>query len=117
MQVAQLKKCTTCATLANAYSQVDCSIYQLIKNKWTNQSYNVDLYFDSAQYKMLLRLKRILWSRMYNQSYPANCFDSQDIISLATKNTYNPSRCLPCPCQDWTNFIPSSFTTTSSLLG
>lgn len=114
MQVSKLKKCTTCATLLSIYNQVDCSIYQLIKNKWTNHAYAVDLYFDSVQYHILLRLKRIVGKRLYNQDYPAGCFDSQDIIALATKLTYNPNKCLPCPCLDWSTFIPSSSTSSTS---
>ena len=114
MQVSKLKKCTTCSALQNVYNQVDCSIYQLIKNKWTNHSYAVDLYFDSTQYHTLLRLKRIIGKRLFNQNYPSGCFETQDIISLATKLTYNPTNCLPCPCLDWTTFIPSSSTSSTS---
>lgn len=114
MQVSKLEKCTTCTTLERICNQVECSIYQLIKNRWTNQSFNVDLYFEPTQYHILIRLKRIIKKRLYNKDYPAGCFETQDIISLATKNTYNPNKCLPCPCSNWDEFIPSSSTSSTS---
>jgi hypothetical protein len=114
MQTSQLTQCTDCSTLQTLYSQVQCSIYQLIKNKWLGHVYNTDeLYFDDVQYSTLLRLKRIIYKRLYNQKYPEDCITNQQIITLASKVLYKYNSCPDCPCEDFTDFIT---TTTTSLL-
>jgi hypothetical protein len=88
------------------YNKVNCSIYQLIKNKWVGHTYNSDTYFDESQYHSLLRLKRIIYKRLYNPKYPIKLFSNDDIITIAIKLLYKSKSCPDCPCEDFTNFIP-----------
>lgn len=105
MQTSQLKQCTDCDSLLSLYNKVICSIYQLIKEKWTSVSYNTGESFNSHLYGKLLRIKRILYKRLYNQSYPDCKYSNQDIISITSKLLYKANNCLKCPCEDFTNFI------------
>lgn len=111
MQIAQLKQCTDCSTMESMYNKVDCSIYQLMRSKWLSIVYGTENDFDSAQYKTLLRLKRILNNRIYNLTYPSECYTSQDIIALAGKELYKANSCPQCYCEDFSNFITTTTTT------
>lgn len=110
MQTSQLEQCTDCGSLKNLYDQVQCSIYQLIKSKWIGVTYNTDAYFDDIQYSTLLRLKRILFNRLYDQKYPEDCITNQQIITIASKLLYKYNECPICPCEDFSE--PTTTTTT-----
>lgn len=105
MQTSQLKQCTDCGSLLSLYNKVICSIFQLIKEKWIAKTYNTDYCFNDCLYSKLLRLKRILYKRLYNQKYPSDSYSNQDIISLVTRSLYKQNECPNCPCEDFTNFI------------
>ena len=111
MQLAQLKQCTDCSSMEAMYNKVDCSIYQLMRNKWLSVVYNTESEFDSFQYKTLLRMKRILNNRIYNSSYPSSCYTSQDIIAVASTRLYKANSCPQCYCEDFSNFITTTTTT------
>lgn len=113
MQTSQLKQCTDCDSLLSLYNKVVCSIYQLIKNKWIGHTYNSDLYFDADLYGTLIRFKRVLYKRLFNQEYPSECFSNQDIITTVNKLLYKQNDCQKCPCEDFSEFITSSTTTTT----
>jgi len=49
-----------------------------------NKTYNTEVYFNSIQYKKLLRYKRILGARILNGEYPSSSIDVQDIITQTT---------------------------------
>jgi len=115
MQIPQFKECTSCGTLQELYNKINCSIYQLIRNKWVGHTYNVDEFFDAGMYKALLRLKRIVYKRLYNPDYPNECFDTQDIISKLTKIMYKSSSCPDCPCEDLSYLVPTTTTTTTTI--
>lgn len=115
MQKSQFTKCSSCGTLQDLYDRIGCSIYQLIKSKWIGVTYNTDNYFDCDHYRTLLRLQRIIYKRLYNQKYPTDCYTNDDIITLASKSLYKFEDCRPCPCEDFTNFITSSTTSTTTL--
>lgn len=100
MHTSQFKKCDNCCTLEELYKKVDCSIYQLMKNKWTGATYNVDAYFCADLYKTLLRYKRILYKRLYNATYPASCYTNEDLIAAVTKLLYRASDCPECKQDD-----------------
>ena len=110
MQTSQIEQCTDCGSLINLYNQVQCSIYQLIKSKWIGVTYNTDAYFDDVQYSTLLRLKRILFKRLYNQKYPEDCITNQQIIAIGTRLLYKYNDCPKCPCEDFSD--PTTTTTT-----
>lgn len=114
MQTAQMKFCENCDVLYDMYSQLECSILQFSKNKWTNQSYNTDLYFDLDHFRDLLRLKRIVQKRLQNQNYPCDRWTTQDLVGYIVKNLYKSHSCIPCPCKEFTNFLETSTTSTTS---
>ena len=111
MQTAQFRKCLDCDTLETIYNQINCSVYQLIKSKWIGHTYNTDSFFDEIQYKTLLRLKKIIFNRMYNPSYPVSSVVNQDLITISTRALYKYNECQDCPCQDFTDFITTTTTT------
>jgi len=64
---------------------MDNSIYQRINNKWYQDIYNADTYFNPDVYKDLLRYKRIVEKRIRDGGiYPCSSIHSQDIISKIT---------------------------------
>lgn len=114
MQTAQFGICTNCDVLQDMYAQLECSILQFSKNKWTNQSFNTDLYFDLDHFRDLLRLKRIIKKRIQNQSYPHNTWKNDDLVGYIVKNLYKSHSCIPCPCKDFTSFLDTTTTSSSS---
>lgn len=112
MQSPQLKMCTDCSALQNLYAQIYCSIYQLMKNKWIGNVYNVDKYFDADRLKTLLNLKRIVYKRLFNPSYPSSYYSNQDIVSLVSRILYKQNDCPECPCEIFEDTTTTSSTTT-----
>lgn len=114
MQISQFKTCNNCQSLNSTYELINCSIYQLIRNKWLNQTFNTTLYFDKSRYKTLLRLKRLIKKKLLDETYPCSGYEIQDVIGIANSYLYNQNNCPVCDCEDFTNFISSTSTSTST---
>ena len=93
-----LKNCNECSVLIDLQNKVDCSIANLIANKWNAHIYGVGLYFDAAHYKDLIRWKSILQKRILNPNYPSSCEGDQVLIKLINKDLYKISKCPKCQC-------------------
>ena len=79
MQI-QLSACQNCNSLKQLLVEIDYKLYKAIRNKWMNQQYNTDLYFNSEVYDILLTYKRIITTRIFNPDYVSN-IDTQDIVT------------------------------------
>lgn len=113
MQI-EFKQCSDCSSLQALYTKIDCSIYELMRSKWMAHVYGVESDFDSAHYKTLLRLRKVVLGRIYNSTYPCSSFETQDIITFALKHLYKSNRCPECPCEDFSDFITTSTSTSTS---
>lgn len=97
MLKAYLKQCNNCQSLKDLLEDIDCSLYNLIRNKYNNEKFNVEEYFSLEHFKDLSRYKRILTYRIYNPNYTR--VNSQDLIAQVQKLIYgdtNCSRCFDC---------------------
>ena len=115
MQSAQVVGCTNCGSLTEVYNEIECTLLDLIKMKWTNAQYNTSLSFNQSLYDDLVRYKRVVYKRKFNPSYPSECIDVQDIISQSKLRTYKRGDCSICvecfPGEDVTTTTTSSTTT------
>lgn len=111
IHTSQLSTCTQCQSISALYRQVDCSVFQLTRNNWTNQSYGTKLYYDSELLKDLLKYKRILEKKMINSNY-LNITASK-LASLLATRMYKPVGCPECGCSDFTDFIHTSSSTST----
>lgn len=114
MQISQFHICQDCGGLEELQRRLNCSILQLVRNKWTNQSYNTNLFFDRTRYKTLLRYNRILQYRLMNTNYLQACISNDVLNNLISKLLYKSDHCPKCPCDDFTNFIPQTTETSST---
>lgn len=114
MHTSQLSICTQCASLSTLYDQVGCSIFQLIRNKWTNKSYGTALFFDESLLRDLSRYKKIIERKVINSNYLN--FPASKIASLLATRMYKPVGCPECDCVDYAIFIETHAdeTTTTS---
>ncbi len=110
MHTSQLTICTQCASISSLYKQVECSIYHLTLNNWTNQSYGTKLFYDISLLEDLLRYKQILGKKMVNTNYLN--ISTSIIASLLVIRMYKQTGCPDCNCEDFTDFITSSSTST-----
>lgn len=114
----QVKGCTSCGSLKEIYNEVECTLIDLIRKKWTNAQYNTSLSFNQRLYKDLVRYKRVVYNRMFNPSYPASCIDVQDVITQARLRAYKGGGCSQCsscfPPDESSTSSTSSSTSTSS---
>ena len=83
--------CDGCGLLLDLYRKVDCSIANLIGNKWNSIKYGVSTYFDSIQYENLIHYKRMLY-RMITSGEGSK----DELISSIIKDLYKPNSCLKC---------------------
>lgn len=95
----KLTNCSECSVLLDLQDKVDCSIANLIANKWNNISYGVGTYFDATQYSNLVKWSNILKKRIINPSFPTTCDSDQLLIGLIYKDLYKISKCPKCQCQ------------------
>lgn len=95
----QIVQCNNCDALKAAYKRIECTILDLMRNKYYNISYNSGLYFSQELVNKLIRWRRVINSRLFNPKYPCSEIDTQDIIKLAVTHAYykdNCSLCLEC---------------------
>lgn len=95
--VPRIVECTNCDALKEAYERVECTILDLMRNKYANISYNTNLFFSQSLLNRLIRYRRVMYSRLYNPKYPCGNIDAQDIIKLALTHAYKQSNCSMCP--------------------
>jgi hypothetical protein len=108
----QIVQCDNCDALKKAYDKVECTILELMRNKLSNISYNVSLYYDQALVNKLVRYKRVITNRLYNPKYPCSQISTQDLVTLAVTTAYMGPDCSSCPkCFPP---IPTTTTTTST---
>lgn len=84
MPTALLQGCSNCSSLKSLLEQIDSSLCKRITNKWYQEIYAADTYFNKDVYRDLMRYKRILERRVVEGTYPCKDIDSQDIISKIT---------------------------------
>lgn len=107
----KLIECTTCGSLEEVQSAIDCTLVYHINKKYNALVYNLDCCFDDRLYRDLLRYKRILQNRLYDAVYPCSDIAVDKIVTqaalLALPDDCN--RCTDCDID-----ILSSTTTTTS---
>lgn len=96
--------------------KIDCSLYNLIKNKSNNENYATDSYFSLSQFNSLSHYKRIIGKKIFNPNYPCPDIKSQDLIAQANRLLYGDSECSKCVncdpmLQDTTSTSTTSTTT------
>ena len=105
----QITKCNNCDALKTAYNRVECTILDLMRNKFTNITYNTTQFFCQELLNRLIRYKRVINSRLFNPKYPCSLIETQDIITLVVTHAYADPECSLCPpC------FPGGTTTTTS---
>src|SRR5688572_3487785 len=111
----QITECSDCLSLKEMMDKIDCSMYNLIKNKSNNENYSTESHFSMSQFSSLSHYKRIIGKRIFNPSYPSSDTAAQDLISQATKLLYGDTECSKCVnCDPMDNSIPSDTTSTST---
>lgn len=92
----QIVSCTNCNSLKELYNEIECTLVDLIKRKWTNAQYNTSLSFNQSLYDDLVRYKRVVYKRLFNPAYPAVGVDVQDIITQVKLRVYKSGDCSQC---------------------
>jgi hypothetical protein len=106
-------QCNNCDALKKAYNKVECTILDLIRNRFSNISYNTTLYYNRALMSRLVRYRRVIYNRLYNPHYPCKAIETQDIIKLAITHAYMGPDCSFCP-QCFPAMEPTTTTTTTT---
>lgn len=110
--IPQIENCQNCRSLKELISEIECSLYNLITNKWNNDRFNTDNYFSLEHFDALTHYKRIVTHRIFNTSYTG--IEAQDIISQVERLLYGELECTKCHDCDKRPFFDTTTTTTSS---
>ncbi len=114
MHNPEFKMCSGCESLQDLYNQLECTIVQLMKNRWTNVSYASELYFNRDEYRSLLQAKKILEKKLANRKYATDCVSEDVFVGWLVRHLYRTNNCLPCPCKDFTDFFNTTTSSTTS---
>ena len=94
--INNISTCTYCSDLNKVLSQIDCTLRNMIKNKYNVLSYNVTLSFNDRMYRDLIRYKRIITNRLFNPTYPSK-LASVDVILTKASLLIDKNKCSVCP--------------------
>lgn len=89
-------ECNDCSSLKTMIEKIDCSLYNLIKNKHNNERFNTEECFSIEQFKDLSHYKRIITKRIFSPKYPCDTYTNQDIISGAVRKLFGDWECSKC---------------------
>lgn len=104
-------ECTYCNSLESLSERLDCSILDMALNKYSSVVHNTQSYFDQILMNDLVRYRRILNRRLYNNQYPCCTINLEDIITKATLLSYSDN----CnKCQDCFPLLPGTTSTTTT---
>ena len=108
----RLTNCTTCGTLEELLSDIDCTIVYNAVKKYNSIAYNLGVCLNSRLLRDLLRYKRILNNRLYDATYPCSSISVDKIITQASfiVREEDCSRCKECDI----DVLPSTTSTTST---
>jgi len=107
----KLTNCTTCGSLEELLSDIDCTIIYNASKKYNSIAYNLGICLNSRLLRDLLRYKRILNNRLYDATYPCSSIPVNKIINQASfiVREEDCSRCKECDIE-----VLESTTTTST---
>lgn len=112
-----LTQCQDCISLKTLLERIDCSLYNLSRNRLNNEYYNTERCYSVEQSNHLSHLKRIVTKRIFNANYPSECTSAQDIIAAVSTQLYGDwtcSKCVNCDPMDNTSPDPDTDTSSSS---
>lgn len=112
-----ITECLDCTSLKEMIEKIDCSLYELIRNKQNNESYNTDSYFSLSHFNNLSQYKRIIGKKIFNPTYPCKDISTKDLIAQANRLLYGDgecSKCVNCDPMDNSDNTTTSTSTTST---
>lgn len=112
----KLTNCTTCGTLEELLSDIDCTIIYNATKKYNSIVYNLEACLNSRLLRDLLRYKRILNNRLYDATYPCSSIAVDKIITQASLivREEDCSRCKECDIEVLPSTTSTTTTTTTS---
>jgi len=92
------RECQDCPDLQELLSDIDCTLLDLVKNKYNSVIYGIQECCDDELYNQLVNYKRIITARTYNPHYPCSEYSSNELLSKVRLLAYkkNCSRCPEC---------------------
>lgn len=112
----KLVECTSCGSLKDVLSAIDCTIYHYINKRYNSLVYNVECCNDDRLYRDLLRYRRILANRLYDDTYPCLDISLSHIITQASLLALpdDCGRCSDCDAEILPSTTSTSTTTTTT---
>lgn len=89
-----INQCNDCVSLKDAYGKIECTILDLMSNKYANISYNVSMYYSQPLMNRLRRYRRVFLNKIFNPDY--TCVSQQDMVKLAQHFAYKDNDCSRC---------------------
>lgn len=108
----KLIECTTCGSLEELQSAIDCAILYNVNKKYNALVYNLDCCVDDSTLRDVIRYKRILRNRLYDAAYPCATISVDNIVTQAALIALpdDCSRCKDCEAE----ILPSTTSTTTT---
>lgn len=102
------RECQDCPDLQELLADIECTILDLVNNKYNSVIYGVKGCCNTKLLKSLIHYKEIITARTYNPNYPCGVFSNNELLSKARLLAYK-TNCSKCPeCEE-------IFTTTTTL--
>ena len=91
-----LVKCDNCDGLKTLYAKVECSILYMMHRKHAINIYNLGDIFDETRYKNLIKYKRILEKKMFDNTYPSTKILTSQLIARISELAFKDENCSSC---------------------